>query len=85
MFGPRDVTPFASWRIDALATAAAGSIMTGWIVIEVGLIGLGSWLQVIYFAVGLVMLGLAGLLQRAEMIAATPYDGRAGGRRHAAA
>jgi hypothetical protein len=57
-FGPRP--------IEALASAAAGCVMAGWMVIEVAMIGLGSWLQPTYFAVGLVMLGLAGLLQWAK-------------------
>ena len=55
LFGPR--------RIEALATAAAGCVMVGWITVEVAMIGLGSWLQPFYFVVGLVMIGLAGLLQ----------------------
>jgi len=58
LFGPRP--------IDAVATAGAGSIMVGWITIEIALIGLGSWLQPTYFVVGLVMIGLAGLLQWAR-------------------
>jgi hypothetical protein len=66
VFGPRGLAVLGPWRFDALASAAAGSIMVGWIVIEVALIGLGSWLQPAYFVVGLVMIGLASLLQRAE-------------------
>jgi hypothetical protein len=58
LFGPR--------RIETLATAAAGCVMVGWITVEVAMIGVGSWLQPFYFAVGLVMIGLAGLLQRAS-------------------
>jgi hypothetical protein len=56
LFGPR--------RFDAIASAAAGCIMVGWLTVEIALIGLGSWLQVAYFVVGLVMIGLAALLQR---------------------
>jgi hypothetical protein len=58
LFGPR--------RFDVMASAAAGCIMVGWITVEVALIGLGSYLQVTYFVVGLVMIGLAALLQRSR-------------------
>lgn len=58
MFGPR--------RIDALASAAAGFITVAWLAVEITMIGLGSWAQVAYLLVGLVMVGLAGLLWRAE-------------------
>jgi hypothetical protein len=58
MFGPRS--------IDALATAGAGCITVGWISVEIVMIGLGSWAQVVWMLVGLVMIGLAGLLWRAE-------------------
>jgi hypothetical protein len=58
LFGPR--------RIRALATAAAGCVMVGWIAVEIAMIGLGSWLQPSYFVVGLVMIGLAGLLHWAS-------------------
>ena len=62
VFGPR--------RFMALASAAAGCIMAGWITIEVAMIGLGSWLQPLYFGVGLLMIALAGLLWRATTRAA---------------
>jgi hypothetical protein len=55
LFGPR--------RFETLASAAAGCVMAGWMIVEVAMIGLGSWLQPAYFAVGLLMIGLAGLLQ----------------------
>jgi hypothetical protein len=58
VFGPR--------RYERLASAGAGCIMTGWMIVEVALIGLGSWLQPLYFALGLVMIGLAALLERAK-------------------
>jgi hypothetical protein len=57
---------FEPLRFDALASVAAGCIMVGWITIEIALIGLGSWLQALYLIVGLLMIGLAGLLQWAE-------------------
>ena len=66
LFGPHDSVPFEPWRFDALASAVAGCIMVGWISIEMVLIGLGSWLQPFYFAVGLLMIGLARLLQWTE-------------------
>lgn len=53
-------------QFEPLASVVAGCIMVGWITVEVAMIGLGSWLQPAYFAVGLLMIGLAGLLQRAE-------------------
>lgn len=62
LLGPR--------RFETLASAAAGCIMAGWLAVEVALIGLGSWAQPAYFAVGLLMIGLAGLLQRARWSAA---------------
>jgi hypothetical protein len=58
VFGPR--------RYETLASAGAGCVMVGWMIVEVALIGLGSWLQPLYFAVGLVILGLAALLERAR-------------------
>lgn len=58
VFGPR--------RYETLASAGAGCIMAGWMIIEVALIGLGSWLQPLYLAVGLVMIGLAALLERSR-------------------
>jgi hypothetical protein len=37
--------------------------MAVWMTVEVAMIGLGSWLQPLYFAAGPLMIGLAGLLQ----------------------
>jgi hypothetical protein len=53
-------------RFDALASAAAGCVTVGWLTVEIAMIGLGSWAQVVYLLVGLLMVGLAGLLWRAE-------------------
>lgn len=36
-----------------------GLALIGWIVVQVALIGLGSWLQVAYFVWGVAILGLA--------------------------
>jgi hypothetical protein len=66
IFGPRRIALFEPLRFDALASAVAGCIMVGWITIEIAMIGLGSWLQPAYFVVGLLMIGLADLLQWAE-------------------
>jgi hypothetical protein len=52
---------------DALSSAAAGCITVGWLTIEVGMIGLGSWAQVVWWLVGAVMIALAVLLWRAEI------------------
>jgi hypothetical protein len=57
-FGPRG--------LGALATAAAGFITVGWMASEIAMIGLGSWLQVVYLLVGLLMVGFAGLLWRVQ-------------------
>ena len=57
-FGPR--------RFDALASAAAGCITVGYLTVEIATIGLGAWPQVVWLLVGLVMIGLAALLWRAE-------------------
>jgi len=55
LFGPQ--------RFEALASAAAGCIMVGWMAVEIAMVGLDIWVQAAYFAVGLVMIGLAALLQ----------------------
>jgi hypothetical protein len=58
LWGPRS--------IDALASAIAGCITVGWLTIEVAMIGLDSWAQVIWWLVGAVMIVLAALLWQAE-------------------
>ena len=68
VFGPR--------RIEAPASAVAGCIMVGWMTIEVAMIGLEIWVQAAYFVVGLVMIGLAVLLQWAKAGAAVRPIGR---------
>lgn len=65
LFGPR-LTLLKQWRFEPLATAIAGVIMVGWMTVEIAMIGLGAWLQVAYFVVGLLMIGLAVVLQEAE-------------------
>jgi hypothetical protein len=66
IFGPRRITLVEPLRFDALASAVAGCIMVGWMVIEIAMIGLDIWVQALYLVVGLLMIGLAGLLQWAE-------------------
>jgi hypothetical protein len=58
LFGPR--------RFEAVASAAAGCVMVGWMTVEVAMIGLDVWVQPFYLAVGLLMIGLAALLQQAR-------------------
>jgi hypothetical protein len=66
LFGPRQIALFEPLRFDALMSAIAGCIMVGWITIEIAMIGLDTWVQALYLVVGLLMIGLAGLLQWAE-------------------
>src|SRR6476620_1765081 len=66
LFGPRRIALFEPLRFDALASAVAGCIMVGWMVIEIAMIGLDIWVQALYLVVGLLMIVLAGLLQWAE-------------------
>jgi hypothetical protein len=61
-YGPRPV--------DALATLVAGGITVGYLIVEIALIGLESWAQVVWLLVGLVMIGLGTLLWQAESYAA---------------
>jgi hypothetical protein len=63
LFGPRRIALFGPWRMEPLASAAAGCIMVGWLTVQIAMIGLYKWQQALYFAVGLLMIGLAGLLQ----------------------
>ena len=69
---------FEQWRFDALASAAAGCVMVGWMTVEIAMIGLGAWVQVAYFAVGLLMIGLAALLWRVAS-----HETSVSGRHHA--
>lgn len=75
LFGPRQLTLLGPWRVDAVASAVAGAIMVGWMVIEIAMIGLGIWVQAAYLVVGLVMIGLAALLQWAETHETTAVRG----------
>ena len=67
------ITAFGPRPYDFLASAAAGGITVGWLTIEIAMIGLASWAQIAYFAVGLLMIGLAGALWRAGTKDQQPY------------
>jgi hypothetical protein len=60
------VVAAAAWRRAPLATfghVVVGVALVGWIVAQVGLIGLGSWLQVAYaiFGLGITALAISNL------------------------
>jgi hypothetical protein len=73
-------TPFADFTVPALllglveggqrltsqASPVADGIMVGWMTVEFAMIGLGLWMQALYFAVGLLMIALAVPRQWAE-------------------
>ncbi len=42
-----------------IAHVVVGTVLMGWIVVQVGFIGLGSWLQPFYFVYGAVVTSLA--------------------------
>lgn len=68
LFGPR--------RFEALAAGLAGCVMVGWMIGEFILIGIGTWVQVAYLVVGILMIGLAGLLAWTEQqVALRARDG----------
>jgi hypothetical protein len=49
-----------------------GVVLVGWIVLQVGFIGLGSWLQVLYAAYGLLIAALAVIALRRRRPGSTP-------------
>jgi hypothetical protein len=57
---------FEPLGIGPLTSAIAGCIMVGWMAVEIAMLGLVMWAQAAYFVVGLLMIGLAILLRRAE-------------------
>jgi hypothetical protein len=67
------VTALAQREVGALATAAAGAVMLGWILGQLALIGYVSWMQPAMFIFGVVMMGAAALL-----LLAIPAEGRWG-------
>lgn len=64
------ITTFGPPRSGALASAVAGCITVGYLTVEIAMIGLAAWPQVVWFLVGVVMIGLATLLWQAEEHAA---------------
>lgn len=59
------VTVFAGRKVGVLASMAAGLIMAGWIVVEVVTINAPkpSWIEGVYFGLGLAVFGLATYLR----------------------
>ena len=51
LVGPRRMALFKPLRFDALVAAVAGGTMVGWMTVEIAMIGLGSWVQTVYFAI----------------------------------
>ncbi len=60
------ITWFGSPRLGALYSAAAGCITVGFLTVEIAMIGLAAWPQVVWFMVGVLMIALAGLLWQAQ-------------------
>lgn len=61
------VTVFTSREVSVLASMAAGLIMAGFIVVEIVMLKQGvSWIEGLYFGLGLVIFGLATFLWMAE-------------------
>jgi lipid-A-disaccharide synthase-like uncharacterized protein len=61
------VTVFTSREVGVLASVAAGLIMAGYIVVEVVMLKQGvSWIEGMYFGLGLLISGLATYLWTAE-------------------
>lgn len=59
--GSSAVAAVSSWRgsdLAPLTTVAAGGVLTAWIVVQVGVIGLRSPLQPVMAAVGVALIGL---------------------------
>ena len=78
LVGPWRLALLTPWRFDALASAVAGCVMVGWMVIEIAIIGLGIWVQALYLVVGLVMIALAVLLELAQRAAEHPAGAHGG-------
>jgi hypothetical protein len=51
---------------DAVASGIAGGITVGFLTVEIAMIGLGAWPQVVWMLVGLAMVGLGALLWQVE-------------------
>jgi hypothetical protein len=61
------VTVFTGSEVGVLTSVAAGLIMVGWIVVEVVMLKQGvSWIESLYFGLGLLISGLATYLWMTE-------------------
>jgi hypothetical protein len=61
------VTVFTGREVGVLTSVAAGLIMAGWLVVEVVMLKQGvSWIEGLYFGLGLLISGLATYLWMAE-------------------
>lgn len=72
------MTAFWPARMGGLASPIAGCITVGYLTVEIAMIGLVAWPQVVWFLVGLLMIGMAALLWQAESHA-SPLTGAAAG------
>lgn len=76
--GSQLAAAIAVWRRrwwGTVASLAAGLILAGWISVQVAIIGLVSWLQPFYFALGLLVAGLAARLRTFRQAQHSPgYD-----------
>ena len=64
---PATVALVATWtgrRWSAVANVVVGGLLMGWIVVQVGIIGLSSWLQPVMFVWGGAILVLGALERR---------------------
>jgi hypothetical protein len=68
--------------LGAPASALAGIVLVGWMVVQVAIIGLGHWIQAFYLVLGVLIVVLAARLRRTE---AGRDDGREGRARPAGA
>lgn len=60
-------TVFTGREVGVLASVAAGLIMAGYIVVEIVMLKQGvSWIEGLYFGLGLLISGLAAYLWKAE-------------------
>jgi hypothetical protein len=59
-------TVFIHREFAVLLSVAAGPNMAGWITVQVAMLGLVLWLQVLYFVLGVLIFGLATYLWIAE-------------------
>ena len=60
------ITAFASPRTGAVASGIAGAMTVGYLCVEIAMIGLNAWPQVVWFGVGLAMIALSAFLWQSE-------------------